>query len=94
MFALIRENYRYFRVKNGMTPVEIEKELKIPMPCNPFCGQIIAADKKFRVYAVKVGDSYRSVCIKEGIDEERLKEANFRAPLYPTKKLYIPISTP
>lgn len=91
MFALIRENYRYFRVKSGQSRSEIEKELQIPVPNGHFCGQILSADKKFRVYIVKAGDSYRSVCLKEGVDEERLKEANSYAPLYPTKKLYIPL---
>ena len=91
MFALIRENYRYFRVKSGQSKSEIERELQIPVPNGLSCGQILSADKKFRVYTVKAGDSYRSVCLKEGVDEEILKEANFSAPLYPTKKLYIPV---
>ena len=91
MFALIRENYRYFRIKSGLNAGDIEKELQIPVPCNPFNGQIICSNNNFRVYIVNVGDSYRSICMKEGVDEEALKEANFRAPLYPTKKLYIPI---
>lgn len=91
MFALVRENYRYFRVKSGQTSGEIERELQIPVPNGSFCGQILRADKKCRVYTVKVGDTYRSVCLKEGVDEDTLKELNFGAPLYPTKKLYIPL---
>ena len=91
MFALIRENYRYFRVKSGQSASDIERELQIPVPCGLFCGQILSADRKFRVYTVKVGDTYRSVCLKEGVDEQTLKEVNFHAPLYPTKKLYIPV---
>ena len=91
MFALIRENYRYFRVKSGQTKSEIEKELQIPVPGAIFDGRILRADKKCRIYVVKVGDTYSSVCLKEGVDEETLKELNSGAPLYPTKKLYIPI---
>ncbi len=91
MFALVRENYRYFRVKSGQTAADIERELKIPVRSGVFAGQIVRADKKCRVYVVKAGDTYRSVCLKEGVDEEVLKEINFSAPLYPTKKLYIPL---
>ena len=91
MFALIRENYRYFRVKRGLEAGEIQKELQVPVPCNGFCGQILTVDRKFRVYIVKAGESYRSICLREGVDEEVLKEMNFYAPLYPTKKLYIPV---
>lgn len=91
MFALVRENYRYFRVKSGQSPGDIVRELQIPVPGGTFGGQIIRADEKCRIYTVKVGDTYRSICRKEGVDEERLKELNFYAPLYPTKKLYIPL---
>ena len=92
MFALVRENYRFFRVKRGQTGEEIQKELQIPAPNSPFGGQILRADKKCRVYTVKAGDTYRSVCRKEGVSEDELKELNFSAPLYPTKKLYIPLN--
>lgn len=85
------ENYRYFRVKSGQSPNDIERELQIPVPHPSFGGQILRADRRCRVYIVKAGDTYRSVCKREGVDEETLKELNFSAPLYPTKKLYIPI---
>ena len=91
MFALVRENYRYFRVKRGQSVSDIERELEIPVAGALFCGRILRADKKYRIYTVKAGDTYRSVCLKEGVDEEALKELNSNAPLYPTKKLYIPL---
>ena len=91
MFALVRENYRYFRVKSGQSVSDIESELQIPVPGGTFAGQILRADGKCRIYTVKVGDTYRSICLREGVDEEKLKELNFFAPLYPTKKLYIPL---
>lgn len=91
MFALVRENYRYFRVKSGQSVSDIERELEIPLCGAIFSGRILRADKKCRIYTVKAGDTYRSVCLKEGIDEQTLKELNSNAPLYPTKKLYIPL---
>ena len=91
MFALIRENYRYFRVKSGQSIGDIERELQIPVSGAIFGGRILRADKKCRVYVVKVGDTYQSICLKEGVDEETVKELNSCAPLYPTKKLYIPL---
>ncbi|MCH5148551.1 MAG: LysM peptidoglycan-binding domain-containing protein [Clostridiales bacterium] len=91
MFALVRENYRYFRVKSGQSVSDVERELEIPVSGGIFSGRILRADKKCRIYTVKVGDTYRSVCLKEGVDEETLKELNSNAPLYPTKKLYIPL---
>ena len=90
MFALVRENYRYFRVKSGQSVSDIERELEIPVSGTIYGGRILRADKKCRIYTVKVGDTYRSVSLKEGIDEDTLKELNSFAPLYPTKKLYIP----
>ena len=91
MFALERENYTYFRVKKGQSASDIERELQIPVQGATFAGQIMEADKKFRIYIVKVGDTYRSVSLKEGVNEERLKELNFFAPLYPTKRLFVPL---
>ena len=91
MFALVRENYKYFRVKSGQSVSDIERELEIPVSGAIYGGRILRADKKCRIYSVKVGDTYRSVSLKEGVDEETLKEFNSNAPIYPTKKLYIPI---
>lgn len=91
MFALIMENYRYFRVKSGQSASDIERELNLPVTGALFGGRILRADKKCRIYTVKVGDTYSAICQREGVDEETLKELNSCAPLYPTKKLYIPI---
>lgn len=90
MFALVRENCRYFRVKSGQTAGEVSGELKIPVG-EAFCGMIINADKKYRAYTVKAGETYRSIGRREGVDGEELEKVNSSAPLYPTKIIYIPL---
>lgn len=83
------EKSRFYRVKKGQTASLIEKTLNIPAGC-AFAGAIIPL-RDFSQYTVQPFDTYASIAASLGIEEERLKEANGNRPLYPSRKIFIPI---
>ena len=91
MFTLVTDRSKYFRVKRGQSAGEIEKVLKTPVNGSVFEGRIIeVGDKNLTAYTAQVGDTYRTVALKFGTDEEKLKKANGNKPVYPTCKLFVP----
>lgn len=91
MFTLVTDRSKYFRVKRGQSAGDIEKVLKTPVSGCVFEGRIIeVAEGNFTLYTARVGDTYRTVALKFGADEEKLKRANGNKPVYPTCKLFVP----
>lgn len=91
MFTLVTERGRYFRVKRGQSSAEIFKELQIPVNDAVFAGEILAVPQTgFSVYRACVGDTYKSVALKFGVDCETLKNLNACRPVYPTCKIFVP----
>ena len=91
MFTLVTDRSKYFRVKRGQSAEEVESELKTPVQGAVFAGRIIeVADGNFERYAAQVGDTYRTIALKFGADEEELKKTNGFRPVYPTCKLFVP----
>ena len=91
MFTLVTDRSKYFRVKRGQSAADIEKVFGIPVNGEVFSGKIIPLNSgKFVRYCAAVGDTYRTVALKFGVDEGLLKEVNGNAPVYPTRKLFVP----
>lgn len=91
MFTLVTDRSKYFRVKRGQCAGEIEKVLKTPVQGAVFEGRIIVVrDENLTVYTAEVGDTYRTVALKLGADEQQLKKINGCKPVYPTCKLFVP----
>ncbi len=91
MFTLVTDRNKYFRVKRGQCARDIESHFGVPVLGGAFAGRIIeVGDKTYSRYTADVGDTYRTVALKFGVDEKLLEEANGNAPVYPTKKLFVP----
>ncbi len=91
MFTLVTDRSKYFRVKRGQSAAEIERNLKTPVQGAVFTGRIIAvSDNVLKQYVAEVGDTYRTIALKLGADEEQLKKINGFKPVYPTCKLFVP----
>lgn len=91
MFTLVTDRSKYFRVKRGQSAGEIERVLKTPVSGAAFAGRIIAVESEnLAEYSAAVGDTYRTIALKLGIDEQRLRKLNADKPVYPTCKLFVP----
>lgn len=91
MFTLVTDRSRYFRVKRGQNACEIERALNIPVPPSVFAGEILpVSEAVFSVYKAVVGDTYRTVALRFGVEEGELKKANGFRPVYPTCKIFVP----
>ena len=77
MFTLVTDRSKYFRVKRGQSAEDVESELKTPVQGAVFAGRIIeVASGNFERYAAQVGDTYRTIALKFGADEDELKKTN------------------
>ncbi len=93
MFTLITDKSKYFRVKRRQGAAEIENEFNIPVQGQIFAGRIIfVGEKNLRHYVAEVGDTYRTIALKFGVNETELKEINGFKPVYPTCKLFVPLN--
>ncbi|MDE6597433.1 MAG: LysM peptidoglycan-binding domain-containing protein [Clostridia bacterium] len=91
MFTLVTDRSKYFRVKRGQSAAEIESTLNTPVTGCAFAGKIIpVSEKNLRRYVAQVGDTYRTIALKFGADENELKKANNFKPVYPTCKVFVP----
>ncbi len=91
MFTLVTDRSRYFRIKKGQCAAEIESVLSTPVTGTAFAGKIIpVAEKNLKRYVAEVGDTYRTIALKFGADEEQLKKTNNFKPVYPTCKVFVP----
>lgn len=91
MFALKLARCGYLRVRKGVTAVEIEAAFCCPVgeACS---GQIIKIPSiPLKVIRAEVGDDYKKIAEKHCLDEEELKKLNGNKPVYPTKKIYLPL---
>lgn len=90
MFTLVTDRNKYFRVKRGQRPKELEDAFGVPVPDGVFAGMIIVASGDYVRYTAEVGDTYRTVALRFGADEELLRQTNGNKPVYPTCKLFVP----
>ncbi len=91
MFTLVTDRNKYFRVKRGQSAEEVQRVLKTPVNGAVFAGRIVeVCEEELVEYSALVGDTYRTVALKFGADEERLKAINAFKPVYPTCKLFVP----
>ena len=90
MFTLVTDRSKFYRVKRGQSAQDLEKVFEIPVIGSVFSGRIIeVGDTPYRRYTAEVGDTYRSVALKFGVDENLVREANGGKPVYPTKKIFV-----
>lgn len=91
MFTLETDKSKYFRVKRGQSAKEIERFFNLPVNGEVFGGRIIyLTDENFVSYTATVGDTYKTIALKFGADEEKLKNLNGNKPVYPTCKIFVP----
>lgn len=91
MFTLITDRSRYFKIKRGQSTGDIENFLNTPICGNAFAGRIIrVSDERLEKITAGVGDSYRTIARRYGVDEAHLKEINGAKPVYPTCKIFMP----
>lgn len=93
MFTLLTDKSRYFRIRRGQSKEEVESVLITPVDA-AFAGKIICVQKNITVYRARVGDTYKSVAQKFGVDKDELEALNKNRPVYPTAKLFIPNTNP
>lgn len=86
MFVLEREKFRFYKVKRGQTAAEVARELQLP-PHGIFCGGIVEV-RAYKSYEARVGDDFKTLAKKLGVNAEKLKKINGSEPVYPTKKIY------
>ena len=90
MFSLKTERGKYFKVKHGVEKSEIVSVFNCPVEGEIFTGKIIALTPPKRcVYAV-VGDTYKKIAARERVKEEELIKLNYAAPVYPSKRVWLP----
>lgn len=91
MITLVKDKSRFYRVKRGQDCCEIEARLSVPVSGAVFAGRIIETPSTpFKVYSACVGDTYRTVALKFGVEEQALKDINGGKVVYPTCKLFVP----
>ncbi len=90
MFSLQLERGKYVRVRGGVTAKEISDAYKTPVVGKVYAGAIVEiADVSDYCYA-KAGDCYETIAKRYGCDLDKLRRVNADAPVYPTKRVWIP----
>lgn len=79
---------KFYRIKRGQSHAEVERELSLPVK-NSFAGAVIPS-VTCSEYAVLPFETYASLALKFGVEEEKLKNFNFGRMLYPSRVIYIP----
>lgn len=91
MFTLVTDRSRYFKIKRGQSAGEIEAVLNTPVCGKAFAGRVIkVSDENLVKITAGVGDNYRTIAVKYGVAELRLKEINGSRPVYPTCRIFVP----
>ena len=91
MILLCLERGAYLRVRKGVKKCDIEREFSFPVNAEVYAGAIIPVLPEPGGYCYAIaGDSYSTIAKREGADVEELKKLNGDAPLYPTKKIWLP----
>lgn len=92
MYELKISKGLFYRVKKGQSAADISRGLGIPISEDVREGQIIAVPAgRFKIYSAKPGDSFASVAAAFGAEAEELEKLNGGA-VYPTRRLFVPIS--
>lgn len=90
MFTLVTGRNKFFRIRRGQSPSDIEKTLGFPVTGEFFTGRIVEGRRPMRVYIVKPAETYRSVAAKLNVSVESLMEVNGARPLFPYCRLFVP----
>ena len=90
MITLPGQKCGYYRVKQGQTAEEIEKVLCVPVSGEMFAGRIIVSDGSYACHIASVGEGYRSIAARYGVDEEELRRINSYKKIYPTCRVLVP----
>ena len=88
MSMLRPDRGRFYRVKEGQTDEELERELNCPV-CGAYAGQVIEI-KDYFVHTVKPFESYDSVASRYGLGGDNLRKINCDRLVYPSQRLFIP----
>ena len=91
MFLLYLERSGFIRVRKGVKRCDIERTFCFPVNAEVYNGAVIPVlpEPKGYCYALPC-DDYASIASREGVEEEELKKLNGNAPVYPTKKIWLP----
>lgn len=90
MFSLKCERGKYLRIRGATNKEEIIKQYCVPVNGELFVGSILALSSPKRFVYATVGDTYKSIALRERVDEGKLRALNANAAIYPTKRVFIP----
>lgn len=91
MYELKLSRPPFYRVKAGQTACQISSVFGCPVPEDAACGDIISVPARAcKTYSARVGDTYRSIAKKFGVEEGELAELNGGRTVYPTCVIFIP----
>lgn len=83
------------RVRRGVTKNMLESAFGCPVAGSVFEGAILPLLPPPAGFCyAQPWDSYESIAARENVAVEELKELNGEAPLYPTRKIWLPYHKP
>ncbi len=90
MFSLITERGKYLRIRRGVDNAAVIEEFGFPPEGKVFLGEIIPIKDKKRFCFALAGDTYSKIAAREGVAEDKLRELNGGAEVYPTRRIWLP----
>ncbi|MDE7300764.1 MAG: hypothetical protein K2N47_01195, partial [Clostridia bacterium] len=73
MFSLECERGKYLRIRGATNKEEIIKQFRVPVTGELFEGRILVLTSPKRFVYAAVGDTYKSIALREGVDEGKLR---------------------
>ncbi len=90
MIMLFRERGAYIRVGRGVCAKDIERAFGFRAGAT-FSGAVIPLPKSSGGFCyAQVGDDYRTIAMRTGVDEREIEKLNGGEPVYPSKKIWLP----
>ena len=79
----------FYRIKRGQTTAMVEREICSPV-AKCFAGAVVPIKNCFP-HTVKPFETYNSIALMYGVEEDRLKSFNYSRLIYPTQVVFIPL---
>ena len=89
MFSLVTERGKYLRIRKRVKREDIISTFSVPAG-EVFFGEIIEIGSPVRSCRALVGDTYKAIAEREGVNEEKLRALNNNTAIYPTLRIWLP----
>lgn len=91
MFLLELERGPYLRVRGGVKKSDIERAFAFPVNGEVYEGAVVCVLPPAGGFCIaRPGDDYNAIAQREGVDCAELEKLNNGAPLYASKKVWLP----